>query len=78
MEKYMLPSHIIIFISITAASSGIFGLLYGLQLFQGLYIIHPFYTFMGLIGSVGLFRVGIASIKNWREWIGKNFKIEKL
>lgn len=69
LESYAFPIHIIFFITLTAVALGVFGLMYALQLFKGIYLIHPFYLVTGFIGALGLLIVGLISTKNWKVWL---------
>jgi hypothetical protein len=67
--KNCLPVPAITYMVTTAIAFSVFFTLYLLQVLKGVYIIHPYYAFTGIIGSAGLFLTAFLSIRDWKEFI---------
>lgn len=70
--RHALPVHSIVYMIGTSVTFAIFFTLLCLQVFKGIYIIHPYFVFTGMIGSIGLWATSLLTIKDWKEWLNTN------
>lgn len=68
-----IPIPAIIYMTVTSIAFTIFSFSFILQVFCGIYLLHPYYAFTGAIGSLGLFLTAFLSLRDWKEFI-KNGK----
>lgn len=67
--EHSTPTHAIIYMCCTAILFSFLGTLLCLQIFKGIYLIHPYLIFTGIIGSVGLFLTSFLSLKDWKAFL---------
>lgn len=67
--KNSIPVPAIVYMCGTTMAFTAFITLLLLQIFAGIFIIHPYFIFTGIIGSIGLFLTALVSLKTWKDFL---------